>query len=273
MKFLSFLLSFVIFVSTLSAQVPSAQIKIREKSGFLGMGGPRFIELRMSNETNQLPLTDENVNAGGFYYFLSMPVGDWLFDSDFVEEELVKLSMIQGEQKFTVEWKNEFKEGDSTLLIGFAKRLRLDQPIRIEFQEGEVSRLIAVGDAPVEAGSADPTRQAVAVSEDFQITADSIDALTPAQQLEQVIAVGNAAGDGARIALLNKGRREEAAQVARWTEHVTSPLESEFQEQFVAALSLPHASHPFPHVQRMIAERRHPVEARENIIKGEYDHE
>lgn len=137
MKFLSFLLSFVIFVSTLSAQVPSAQIKIREKSGFLGMGGPRFIELRMSNETNQLPLTDENVNAGGFYYFLSMPIGDWLFDSDFVEEELIKLSMIQGEQKFTVEWKNEFKEGDSTLLIGFAKRLRLDQPIRIEFQEGE----------------------------------------------------------------------------------------------------------------------------------------
>ena len=97
--------------------------------------------------------------------------------------------------------------------------------------------------------------------------------MIPDSPLEQVIAVGNAAGDGARIALLNKGRREEAAQVARWTEHVTSPLESEFQEQFVAALSLPHASHPFPHVQRMIAERRHPVEARENIIKGEYDHE
>jgi tetratricopeptide (TPR) repeat protein len=137
MKFLSLLLSFVMFVSTLSAQVPSAQIKIAQKSGFLGMGGPRFIELRMSNETNQLPLTDENVNAGGFYYFLSKPIGDWLFDSDFVEEELLKLSLMQGEQKFVVGWKAEFKEEDSTLLIGFTKQLRLDQPIRIEFLEAD----------------------------------------------------------------------------------------------------------------------------------------
>jgi len=137
MKFLSLLLSIVICVSLVSGQIPSAQIKIKEKSGFLGMGGPRLIELRMSNETNQLPLTDENVNAGGFYYFLSVPVGDWLFDADFVEEELTKLSLIQGEQKYAVEWKNEFKEGDSTLLIGFAKRMRLDQSIRIEFKEEE----------------------------------------------------------------------------------------------------------------------------------------
>ena len=80
--------------------------------------------------------------------------------------------------------------------------------------------------------------------------------MIPDSPLERVIAVGNAAGDGARIALLNKGRRVEAAQVARWTEHITSPLESEFQEQFVAALTLPHATHPFPYVQRIIAERK-----------------
>lgn len=70
-----------------------------------------------------------------------------------------------------------------------------------------------------------------------------------------VVAVGNAAGDGARIALLNKESRQEAARIARWTEHITSPLENEFQEEFVAALSFPHASHSFPHVEQIIARR------------------
>lgn len=80
--------------------------------------------------------------------------------------------------------------------------------------------------------------------------------MIPDSPLENVIAVGNAAGDGARIALLNKSRREEAARVARWTEHITAPLQKEFQEQFMAALAFPHSSHPFPHVKRMIEEHR-----------------
>jgi uncharacterized 2Fe-2S/4Fe-4S cluster protein (DUF4445 family) len=97
--------------------------------------------------------------------------------------------------------------------------------------------------------------------------------MIPDSPLERVIAVGNAAGDGARIALLNKGRRIEAAQVARWTEHITSPLESEFQEQFVAALTLPHAIHPFPNVQRIIAERKRAAAAGDPPSKGEIDHD
>lgn len=80
--------------------------------------------------------------------------------------------------------------------------------------------------------------------------------MIPDCDLERVTAVGNAAGDGARIALLNKESREEAARVARWTEHITSPLENEFQEEFVAALSFPHASHLFPHVDQLIEKRR-----------------
>jgi hypothetical protein len=68
--------------------------------------------------------------------------------------------------------------------------------IRIEFKEGEVNRLIAVGEAAEEPGvPVDPTRQAVAVSEDFQITADSLDALAPGRELELVIAVGRAYGE------------------------------------------------------------------------------
>ncbi len=66
---------------------------------------------------------------------------------------------------------------------------------------------------------------------------------------ENVQAVGNAAGDGARIALLNRGKREEIARLARWVEHVLIPMDEAFQELYLQALNLPHAADPFPHVE------------------------
>ncbi len=73
--------------------------------------------------------------------------------------------------------------------------------------------------------------------------------MIPDCDLERVFAVGNAAGDGARIALLNKSRRREAEQVARWTQHITTPMEGEFQKQFVEALAFPHSKLTFPHIE------------------------
>jgi uncharacterized 2Fe-2S/4Fe-4S cluster protein (DUF4445 family) len=78
--------------------------------------------------------------------------------------------------------------------------------------------------------------------------------LIPDCELEHVYAVGNAAGDGARIALLNRRLREKASWLARWAEHVQMPLESSFQEEFVAALALPHARDPFPHLADVLPE-------------------
>jgi uncharacterized 2Fe-2S/4Fe-4S cluster protein (DUF4445 family) len=94
--------------------------------------------------------------------------------------------------------------------------------------------------------------------------------LIPDCELERVAAVGNAAGDGARLALLNRELRRKAAQLARWVEHIATPLEASFQEQFVAALNLPHAVDPFPTLKNILpqapAERksrhRHGVRAR-----------
>lgn len=70
--------------------------------------------------------------------------------------------------------------------------------------------------------------------------------LIPNCDLDRVTAVGNAAGDGARFALLNRGMRLKASQLARWVEHVSTPLEASFQDEFVAALDLPHAQDAFP---------------------------
>lgn len=72
--------------------------------------------------------------------------------------------------------------------------------------------------------------------------------LIPDCELEQVAAVGNAAGDGARLALLNRRLRIKAEKLARTVTYVETPLESSFQDEFVAALNIPHANHLFPHL-------------------------
>ncbi|MEP7357199.1 MAG: ASKHA domain-containing protein [Anaerolineales bacterium] len=72
--------------------------------------------------------------------------------------------------------------------------------------------------------------------------------LIPDCDLDKVTAVGNAAGDGARIALLNVNQRREAARLAHWVQHVQTATAAEFQNEFVAALGLPHASDAFPHL-------------------------
>jgi len=73
--------------------------------------------------------------------------------------------------------------------------------------------------------------------------------MIPDCELERVQAVGNSAGDGARIALLDREQRAEAERLAGWVEHVQTATEPTFQDQFVAALALPHASDAFPHLQ------------------------
>jgi uncharacterized 2Fe-2S/4Fe-4S cluster protein (DUF4445 family) len=80
--------------------------------------------------------------------------------------------------------------------------------------------------------------------------------LIPDCDLSQVQAVGNAAGDGARMILLDKGKRAEAQWAARWVTYIETAVEPAFQEEFVGALDLPHASDPFPHLAEVLAEAK-----------------
>jgi uncharacterized 2Fe-2S/4Fe-4S cluster protein (DUF4445 family) len=72
--------------------------------------------------------------------------------------------------------------------------------------------------------------------------------MIPDCDLGRVIAVGNAAGDGARIALLNREQRLEAARIARSVHHAQIAVDAEFQNEFVGAMALPHAFDAFPHL-------------------------
>jgi uncharacterized 2Fe-2S/4Fe-4S cluster protein (DUF4445 family) len=80
----------------------------------------------------------------------------------------------------------------------------------------------------------------------------------------QVAAVGNAAGDGARIALLSRARRAESALAARRVDYVETAVDEHFQEEFVGAMHLPHMRDPFPHLEALgLLPERRPAEARE----------
>ncbi len=79
--------------------------------------------------------------------------------------------------------------------------------------------------------------------------------LIPDCELDKVYAVGNSAGDGARIALLNIEKRREIESVARKVERFELPTDPEFQNQFMLATSFPHMSEPFPHIAHLIPNR------------------
>ena len=79
--------------------------------------------------------------------------------------------------------------------------------------------------------------------------------LIPDCPLENVYAVGNAAGDGARIALLNVEKRKDIEAVTRRVERFELPTDPEFQNQFMLATSFPHMSEPFEHIAHLIPNR------------------
>jgi uncharacterized 2Fe-2S/4Fe-4S cluster protein (DUF4445 family) len=70
----------------------------------------------------------------------------------------------------------------------------------------------------------------------------------PDCDLANVSSVGNAAGDGARIALLNREKRIEADVVAREVEYLELTVDADFQQEFMASLAIPHETDLFPHL-------------------------
>jgi hypothetical protein len=84
--------------------------------------------------------------------------------------------------------------------------LRVDAPeLQLFFENDELERMIArVDDDASE-------QRPVATARGFRLEADSLDALTPAQQLERVVAVGNARGEATDTLGVPPGRIEAPA--------------------------------------------------------------
>ncbi|MCP9482150.1 ASKHA domain-containing protein [Shimia sp. CNT1-13L.2] len=70
--------------------------------------------------------------------------------------------------------------------------------------------------------------------------------MIPDCALDKVTSAGNAAGTGARIALLNTEARGEIEETVRQIEKIETAVEPRFQEHFVNASAIPNSSDPFP---------------------------
>lgn len=76
--------------------------------------------------------------------------------------------------------------------------------------------------------------------------------LFPDCDLENIYSVGNAAGDGARMALLNVDKRKEADEIARRVHYLELTLEPGFNKAFAQAMWIPNMKDTFPHLAHLL---------------------
>ena len=77
--------------------------------------------------------------------------------------------------------------------------------------------------------------------------------LVPDCALEHVTSAGNAAGTGARIALLDRGARPEIERTVRLIEKIETAVEPRFQAHFVEAMAIPHKTALNPELSKSVA--------------------
>jgi uncharacterized 2Fe-2S/4Fe-4S cluster protein (DUF4445 family) len=76
--------------------------------------------------------------------------------------------------------------------------------------------------------------------------------MIPDCELSQVSSAGNAAGAGARIALLDKTSRKTIEELVRRVEKIETAIEPKFQAHFVEAMGIPHSTAPYPHLRQAV---------------------
>jgi uncharacterized 2Fe-2S/4Fe-4S cluster protein (DUF4445 family) len=101
--------------------------------------------------------------------------------------------------------------------------------------------------------SVDRIRLAGAFGSHISVSHAMVLGLIPDCDLEQVTSAGNAAGAGARMALLDRNARLEIADTIAKAERIETALADDFQAHFVGAMGLPHQSDSFPNLFSSVA--------------------
>ncbi|MBT6106832.1 MAG: ATP-binding protein, partial [Porticoccaceae bacterium] len=91
--------------------------------------------------------------------------------------------------------------------------------------------------------------------------------LIPDAVLEQVSSAGNAAGTGARIALLNSQSRDRIENLVKNIEKIETAMEPKFQDYFVDAMAFPNKTDAFPNLFSVVV-RPEPKAVAENSGTG-----
>jgi uncharacterized 2Fe-2S/4Fe-4S cluster protein (DUF4445 family) len=133
---------------------------------------------------------------------------------------------------------------------------------RIVIEQGDV-RAIQLAKAALYAGArllmdhmgvekVDRIRLAGAFGSHIDVKYAMVLGMIPDCDLEQVSSANNAAGTGARIALLNRDSRLEIESRARTIEKIETALDASFQQHFVDAMGIPHSTRAFPELSKVV---------------------
>jgi uncharacterized 2Fe-2S/4Fe-4S cluster protein (DUF4445 family) len=76
--------------------------------------------------------------------------------------------------------------------------------------------------------------------------------MIPDCPLDKVTSAGNAAGTGARIALLNGKMRKELEHQVREIEKIETAIEPKFQDHFIEAMAIPHKTAAYPNLKKEV---------------------
>jgi uncharacterized 2Fe-2S/4Fe-4S cluster protein (DUF4445 family) len=91
--------------------------------------------------------------------------------------------------------------------------------------------------------------------------------MIPDCDLSRVGSAGNAAGTGARIALLDSRSRATIESLVRKVEKIETAIEPRFQEHFVEAMAIPHKTASYPNLRRVV-ELPEPKAAAQSVVEG-----
>jgi len=100
--------------------------------------------------------------------------------------------------------------------------------------------------------SVERIRLAGAFGSHIDVTYAMVLGLIPDCNLTEVASAGNAAGNGARIALLDKASRSRIEQTVREVEKIETAVEPAFQAHFVDAMAFPHKTANFVELGKVI---------------------
>ncbi|MEM9602758.1 MAG: ASKHA domain-containing protein [Pseudomonadota bacterium] len=140
--------------------------------------------------------------------------------------------------------------------------LLYDGEVRIVITQNDV-RQIQLAKAALYAGvkllmehmdidAVDRIRLAGAFGSHIDVTYAMVLGLIPDCGLNEVRSTGNAAGSGARIALLDRKSRERVEEMVRNVEKIETAVEPRFQEHFVNAMAFPNKVDAFPRLQEAV---------------------
>ena len=107
----------------------------------------------------------------------------------------------------------------------------------------------------LEVASVDRIRLAGAFGSHIDVRYAMVLGMIPDCPLDAVSAAGNAAGHGARIALLNQASRREIESVVKSVEKVETAIEPKFQAYFVDAMAIPHGADAFARLGDIFPDR------------------